>query len=190
MDAGQHPVIRHLPNLVSALRLLAAPFAAWLILADHDTAALCVFILAGGSDAVDGFIARRWGVASPFGAWLDPAADKLLMLLCFTALFVIHAAPFWLVVLVVARDAGIAAGWLLIRGLSLPIAVRPLPVGKLSTVVQVLYIFVLLILQAFDLDTPRLAQLFAWACGLLTLASGAAYAAVFLRGAFTTGRHA
>lgn len=183
-------MIRHLPNIVSALRLLAAPLAAWLILEGHDTAALCVFVLAGGSDAVDGFIARRWAVTSRFGAWLDPAADKLLMLLCFTALFAIHAAPFWLVFLVIARDIGIAVGWLLIRRLSLPIAVRPLRIGKLSTVVQVLYIFVLLILLAFDLALPRLAGLFAWACGLMTVLSGAAYASLFLRGVFMPGRHA
>lgn len=183
-------MIRHLPNIVSGLRLAAAPFTVWLILAAHDTAALCVFALAGGSDAVDGFIARHWGVGSRFGAWLDPAADKLLMLLCFTALFVIHAAPFWLAFLVIARDIAIAAGWLLIRGLSLPIAMRVLPVGKFSTLMQVLYILVLLILLAFDLTLPRLTALLAWACGLATLLSGAAYAGLFLRGIFLPGRPA
>jgi cardiolipin synthase len=79
-------MIRHVPNLLSALRLLAAPLAAWLIHSGHDTAALLVFSAAGASDGLDGFIARRWGVTSDFGAWLDPAADKLLMLLCLVAL--------------------------------------------------------------------------------------------------------
>jgi len=183
-------MIRHLPNLVSALRLLAAPFAAWLILGGHDTAALCVFLLAGGSDAVDGFIARRFGVTSRFGAWLDPAADKLLMLLCFTALFAIHVTPVWLTFVVIARDVGIAAGWLLIRWMALPIAVRPLMLGKLSTLAQVLYILAMLVLLAFDLTWPRIALWAAALCALVTLLSGLAYARVFLRGAAAPGRAA
>ena len=123
-------MIRHLPNLLSALRLLAAPFATWLILNNHDTAALLVFAGAGFSDGLDGFIARRWQVTSSFGAWLDPAADKLLMLFCFTALLMAGATPLWLVALVVARDAGVAAGWLLIKALGLPVAVQAAVPGQ------------------------------------------------------------
>jgi cardiolipin synthase len=175
---------RHLPNLLSALRLLAAPLAAWLILSAHDTAALLIFAAAGASDGLDGFIARRWGVTSSFGAWLDPAADKLLMLLCLVALLAIGAAPLWLVALVVARDLAIVGGWLLVKLLGLPAATAPLFLGKASTVMQVLYIFIVLLLQAFDLDAPRLALAASWACGLLTILSAAAYGGVFLRGLF------
>ena len=67
-------MIRHLPNLLSALRLLAAPFAAWLIVNQHDIAAVLTFAAAGASDGLDGFIARRWGVTSAFGAWLASAS--------------------------------------------------------------------------------------------------------------------
>src|ERR1051325_10077190 len=122
-------MIRQLHNFLSALRLLAAPFAAWLIVQGHDTAALAVFAAASLSDGLDGFIARRWGVTSAFGAWLDPAADKLLMLLCFSALFWIGVAPLWLLALVVARDLAIACGWLLIKLFGLPVATQPLWVG-------------------------------------------------------------
>jgi cardiolipin synthase len=177
-------MIRHLPNLLSALRLLAAPFAAWLILNDHDTIAFLVFAAAGLSDGLDGFIARHWHVTSGFGAWLDPAADKLLMLLCLTALLAVGATPLWLVALVVARDAAIVAGWLLIKGLGLPIATRPLPLGKASTMVQILYIFVVLLLLAFELDAPHLALAAAWVCGLSVLLSVAAYSGLFLRSLF------
>jgi cardiolipin synthase (CMP-forming) len=181
-------MIRHLPNLLSALRLLAAPFAAWLILSGHDTAALLVFAAAGASDGLDGFIARRWNVTSGFGAWLDPAADKLLMLLCFAALLMIGAAPLWLVALVVARDLAIAGGWLLIKLLALPIPARTLFLGKVSTMMQVAYIFIVMLLLAFDLDAPRLALAAGWACGLFTLLSGSAYGGVFLRGFFAGSR--
>ena len=177
-------MIRHLPNLLSALRLLAAPLAAWLILDNHDTMALVVFGAAGLSDGLDGFIARHRHVTSDFGAWLDPAADKLLMLLCFIALFVVGAAPLWLVVLVVARDASVAGGWLLVKALGLPVTVRPLFLGKASTMMQILYILTVLLLLAFDLDVPRLALGAAWVCGVFALLSAAAYAGLFLRGLF------
>jgi cardiolipin synthase len=176
------PGIKDVPNLLSALRLLAAPFAAYLIVAGHDTAALLTFAAAGASDGLDGFVARRWGATSRFGAWLDPAADKLLMLLCFTALFAVGAVPLWLLVLVVARDGAIAAGWLLIKLFSLPVAVSTLLVGKFSTAIQVAYIFSALLLLAFDLEAPRLMLAAAWACALFTIASAAAYGGIFLRG--------
>jgi cardiolipin synthase (CMP-forming) len=177
-------MIRHLPNLLSALRLLAAPFAAWLILNSHDTAALLMFAAAGLSDGLDGFIARHWHVTSGFGAWLDPAADKLLMLLCFTALFAVGATPLWLVGLVVVRDGAIGAGWLLIKGLGLPIVTTTLFMGKVSTMVQIFYILGVLLLLAFDLDAPRLALAAAWACGFFTALSTTAYAGLILRGLF------
>ncbi|MBA2588167.1 MAG: CDP-alcohol phosphatidyltransferase family protein [Alphaproteobacteria bacterium] len=179
-------MIRHVPNLLSALRLLAAPLAAWLIHADHDTAALLIFTAAGASDGLDGFIARRWGVTSDFGAWLDPAADKLLMLLCLIALCSIGASPVWLLLLVASRDLAIAAGWLMIKLLGLPFRTRALFLGKLSTVMQVLYIFASLLLLAFDLDAPRLMLASAWICAGFTAASAIAYAGVLLRAA---GRH-
>jgi cardiolipin synthase len=176
--------VRHLPNLLSALRLLAAPLAAWLTLNDHDTAALVVFAACAASDGLDGWVARRWGATSDFGAWLDPAADKLLMLLCFTALCAIGATPLWLLGLVVLRDAAIAVGWLMVRLLGLPFSIRPLLIGKVSTVVQLLYVLVLLLLLAFNRDAPRLAHAGAWTCAVFTLLSGLAYAATALRTAF------
>lgn len=176
-------MIRQIPNMLSALRLLAAPLAAWLILNDHDTAALIVFAFAGASDGLDGYVARRWGFTSRFGAWLDPVADKLLMLFCLTALYGVGATPVWLLALVVARDAAIAAGWLLISYLSLPQRSEPLLIGKISTVVQVLYILSMLLLLALDIEAPGLAGAAAWITGLVTVMSGAAYAGGFLRGA-------
>src|SRR3954470_7222288 len=126
-------MVRHLPNLLSAMRLLAAPLAAWLILSSHDTASLLVFAAAGLSDGLDGFIARRWGVTSGFGAWLDPAADKLLMLFCFTALYAVGSAPFWLVALVIGRDLAMVMAWLLVKALGLVTRTHTLFLGKVST---------------------------------------------------------
>jgi cardiolipin synthase len=184
------PRIRDVPNILSALRLLAAPFACYLIIAGHDTAALLVFAGAGASDGLDGFIARRWGVTSVFGAWLDPVADKLLMLLSFSALFIVGVTPLWLVGLVVARDVAIVMGWLLVKLFALPMATSPLFVGKVSTVIQLLYVLGALLFLAFDVEAPRLVQAAAWTCGLVTILSMATYGTIFLRGYFQGRRTA
>jgi cardiolipin synthase len=176
-------MIRHVPNILSALRLLAAPLAAWLILAGHDTASLIVFAAASSSDAADGYVARRWGLTSGVGFWLDPVADKLLMLFCFTALYNVHVTPLWLLMLVVMRDATIIAGYFLMQLAHLPPLKAPLKIGKASTVVQVLYIFAMLLMLAFDIAAPMAEA--AWICGLFTALSGIAYAGIFLRGVFT-----
>lgn len=174
--------------MLSALRLLAAPVAAWAILSAHDTAALLVFALAGASDAADGFIARRWGFTSRFGAWLDPAADKFLMLMCFVALWRIDVAPLWLVALVIARDLALAAGWVFAKLFSVPLRFETLMLGKLSTAVQIVYIGLLLLLLAFDRAAPRLAMAGAWTVAFFTALSGGAYGLMLLRQLFT-GRH-
>src|SRR5258708_483119 len=129
--------LRQLPNFLTAIRVLLAPLCAWLVLHDSFFAALCVFAVAGGSDAVDGWLARRFGLVSRFGEYLDPAADKLLMLASFLTLTAIGAAPLWLTVIVIARDVAIVLGVGLARLFSLPVKMEPLAVGKACTVVQV-----------------------------------------------------
>jgi cardiolipin synthase len=96
--------------------------------------------------------------------------------------------PPWLLVLVVSRDFAIAAGWLMIKLLGLPVRTGPLFLGKLSTVFQILYILAALILLAFNLDAPRLMLAAAWICAGATILSAIAYAGVFL-GAIRSGRH-
>lgn len=174
-------MLRHLPNLLSLLRLAAAPFVAWAVLAGHDTLALLVFVAAGLSDGLDGFIARHWQAMSRFGAWLDPAADKLLMLATYVALLGVAATPWWLVVLVIGRDLLIASGWLLARLLGLPLTFRPLAIGKLSTLLQIAYAGLVLLFLAFDLSAPLVPQAAALLTALVTLLSGGAYLLLFLR---------
>jgi cardiolipin synthase len=177
------PVLKHLPNFLSLLRLAAAPLTAWLIVEGHDTAALLLFAAAGLSDGLDGFIARHWHLTSRFGAWLDPAADKLLMLLCFLALLQIGAAPGWLVLLVLLRDSCIALGWLLVRLLGLPVQFEASRLGKLSTLLQILYVGGWLLLLAFLLEAPAGLMLgAAIVTAAATVLSGLGYALVLSRG--------
>ena len=182
-------MIRHLPNLLSALRLLAAPVAAWAILAGHDTAALLLFVTASFSDLADGFIARRWGLTSRAGAWLDPIADKLLMLFCFLALWQTEAVPFWLVVLVIARDVAIMCGALLVKFFSLPLRIAPLTIGKATTAVLAVLVAARLLLLAFDIEAPHYVTAGCYTAAAFILLSGAAYGVLLLKLLFS-GRHA
>jgi cardiolipin synthase len=181
-------MLRHLPNLLSGLRLLAAPLAAWAILAERDMAALVIFAGAGLSDFADGQIARRWGFVSRFGAWLDPIADKLLMLCAFLALLAVGAVPLWLVLLVIARDVAVAGGALLAKALALPLAVAPTVLGKATTAALIGYVCLVLLLLAADMEAPRLAKAGGYAVAGLVILSGLAYLQVFLR-AVLSGRH-
>ena len=182
-------MIRHLPNLLSALRLLAAPVAAWAIVNEHDTLALTLFMAASFSDLADGFIARRWGFTSQIGAWLDPIADKLLMLFCFLALWKAEAVPLWLVALVIARDVGIASGALLAKLFGLPLRVAPLAIGKATTAVLAVFVGARLLLLAFDVEAPHYVIAGSYTAAAFILLSGAVYALVFLKLLFG-GRHA
>ena len=174
-------MLKHLPNLLSLLRLAAAPLTAWLILEGRDTAALLLFAAAGLSDGLDGFIARHWRLTSRFGAWLDPAADKLLMILCFLALLQVGVAPWWLVLLVLLRDGCIALGWLLVRLLALPVKVEASRLGKISTLMQILYVGFWLLLLALLLEAPSLMLVAAYLTAAVTVLSGLGYALVLTR---------
>lgn len=194
MDAvGQRravtPILRHLPNFLTALRLFAAPLTAWLIHNDKDTAALCVFAFAGLSDALDGYLARRLSPGSRFGVYLDPAADKVLMLASFVTLTMIGAVPLWLTVLVIGRDLAIVLGVALAWIFSLPVQIAPLNIGKASTVVQVGFIGMVLLLLALGADQPNVVLAGALAAGVVTVASWLAYAQVLIR-ALVLGRRA
>lgn len=177
-------VLRQAPNILSGLRLVAAPIAAWLILHEADFAALCVFGLAGLSDAADGFLAKKFGLGSRFGAWLDPAADKLLMLASFLSLTYVEAVPLWLTAIVIGRDLAIVVGVLLARLLALPLEVKPLMVGKVSTVVQVLYIALVLLLLTLHEPPAVIERAGEAVVTLLTAWSFFAYGHIWLKAAF------
>ena len=183
------PVLRQAPNILSALRLVAAPVAAILILRGIDTLALGVFAFAGLSDALDGFLAKRFHLTSRFGAWLDPAADKLLMLASFLTLTMVGVVPAWVTYLVIGRDLAIVIGVLLARAFEAPLRIAPLMIGKASTVVQVLYVAFLLALLALNTTLPRTEMAGSYVVGLFTVWSFLAYAYVWLQ-AVAAGRSA
>jgi cardiolipin synthase (CMP-forming) len=182
-------ILRQVPNTLSMLRLAAAPVAAILILKEADVAAFVLFLCAGISDALDGYLAKKFSLVSQFGAWIDPAADKLLMLASFVALTLVGAMPLWLTVAVVGRDILIVLGVLSAKAMGAPLEVKPLIAGKLSTVVQVAYVALILALLAFDLSAPELVLAGAGLTAFLAVWSFLAYAGVWLTAVTAGKRH-
>ena len=125
------------PNAISLARLLLVPLTIWLMLGGRYGLAFWVFVAAGVSDGLDGFIAKRFDMRTRLGAMLDPIADKALIVSVFLALGAAHELPVWLVILVVFRDAMIIGGYLLLLAIGAPRQVDPLYVSKLNTLVQI-----------------------------------------------------
>jgi cardiolipin synthase len=126
----------NLPNLITLARLLSVPLTIWLILEERYGAAFWVFIVAGLSDALDGYIAKRFDRRTRLGAMLDPAADKALLTGVYVTLGVVGQLPAWLVVLVVLRDLLIVLGFALIHATAAPRWFAPLYISKINTLVQ------------------------------------------------------
>lgn len=126
-----------LPNAITILRcLLIPPFVLALLWRDYAMAFL-IFVIAGASDAVDGFLAKRFGWQSAFGAMLDPIADKLLLVTGFGLLTFLALLPWWLFALVLLRDVIIVAGAVTYHRLFGPFPMQPTRISKLNTVFQI-----------------------------------------------------
>ena len=172
--SGKTAPLVNLANSITFGRLCAVPLAFWLVLAHRIDDAFLLFVAAGLSDAVDGWLARRYG-GNAIGALMDPVADKALLVTMYITLAVIGALPDWLAILVVFRDLLIIGGVVVLAVLGLAVAIRPLYISKLNTVMQIMLIGVSLLQVGFGLGIPGLADLLTWCVVMTTLASGAAY---------------
>ncbi len=128
-----------IPNIITLGRILLVPVIVWAIASNQMAIAFAVFIVAGVSDAVDGFLAKRFNMASELGALLDPIADKALLVSIYIALGTWGAVPRWIVILVVSRDIMIVAAVIVSWLVGKPIPMKPLMVSKLNTVAQVAF---------------------------------------------------
>ena len=143
----------NLPNLVTIARILMVPVMVWAIASNQMKIAFILFVAAGLSDAIDGFLAKRFGMTSELGAYLDPLADKVLIVSIYVALGVTEAIPRWLVILVVSRDLFIVGGLMLAWVLGNPMVVRPLTISKFNTAAQILLAGLVLASLGFQFDT-------------------------------------
>jgi cardiolipin synthase (CMP-forming) len=134
----------NIPNLITLTRLMSVPLMIWLIVSERFGVAFCVFVGAGASDALDGFIAKRFDCRTRLGALLDPAADKALLSSVYVALGIGAWLPNWLVILVVFRDVTIIGGFVLLQTIAAPRKFDPLYISKVNTLVQIaLVVYVL-----------------------------------------------
>lgn len=172
---------RHIPNLISGLRLLMVPPVVIWILGGRPWPALVVFLLAGFSDALDGFLAKRYGWETRIGGFLDGVADKLLLTGAMLALAWVGQLPVWLVTAALGRDAVIAAGAVAFRVLIGPFTAQPSRLSKLNTAVQIGVVAVALTAW---LGVPYASWMLAGVYGVslvLVVASGLGYVIVWGR---------
>lgn len=167
--------MHQLPNLLTLLRLALVLPIAGLLLSDRHGQALVLFAVAGGSDALDGFLARRFGWTSRFGSLFDPLADKLLLVTSFICLTITQVLPLWLTLVVFLRDLVILLGAGLFRVIAGPADFSPSRLGKLTTLLQMLLVVCLLLELSL---APVLASLrwpLSWLVLGVTLCSGTQY---------------
>jgi cardiolipin synthase (CMP-forming) len=167
----------NLPNTLTLIRILTIPFFIEFLIYQRYLAALVIFAIGGITDFLDGLAARRMNQQTALGAYLDPVADKLLVITSFTMLGVIGGLPVWLAVLVVVRDVLILVGFVIIYVLvEERIQMKPTRVGKWSTTLQLLTLAVALTLL-YDprLLSPRVLDIFVAATAVTTVVSGCQY---------------
>jgi cardiolipin synthase (CMP-forming) len=166
----------NLPNLISLGRLLLVPLAISLILEGSYWAAFWIFIIAGISDALDGFIAKRFDRRTRLGALLDPLADKILLVSVYVTLGIAGQLWAWLVVLVVFRDVMIIGGFLLIQAITvMPKPFQPLFISKVNTGVQVLLVGYVLARRGLEVDAGVVDLVLGSAVAVTTVVSGITY---------------
>ena len=175
-EPARSSAVLTLANLVTVARLCAVPAAIYLVLHTAYPAAFWLFLAAGASDAVDGWLARRHG-ASYVGALLDPVADKALLISMYVVLAVMRVLPDWLAILVVFRDVLIVGGVLGLNLLGQKPSIRPLLVSKFNTAVQIVLVAVALGMAALAWPGQIVVETLVWIVAATTTISGAAYVA-------------
>lgn len=165
----------NLPNLITLARLLSVPLTIWLILNDSYATAFWVFVCAGASDALDGFIAKRFDCRTELGALLDPVADKALLGSVFVALGLAGLLPSWLVILVVFRDLLIVGGFMLIQTSTSPRQFDPLYISKINTLMQIAVVAFVLARLGFEFADGEVTRFLVAAAGVTTVLSGLSY---------------
>ena len=167
-------------NLITSIRIILTPIFVIYLINDRFLPALVVFIVAGLSDGADGFIARVFNQKSKVGAYLDPLADKILLVAAFVVLSARGSVPVWLGVLVISRDILILLGTLILFLNQSEFTIRPSVLSKMTTCLQLATVFVVLAMGQFQIFGAVRDYVF-WATGLLTISSGLHYMRYWFR---------
>lgn len=137
----------NLPNYITLARIVLIPFFINFMIYGYYRAALAIFAAACVSDALDGMIARMTHQITELGAFLDPVADKLLIVAAFVTLVLLGMLPVWLVIIVVSRDVILVLGSIVIYFTGHELKVRPSLIGKATTVLQLVVVILSLLIK-------------------------------------------
>jgi cardiolipin synthase (CMP-forming) len=166
----------NLANLFTLSRLALIPWILRAILDGRNVSALQLFFVAAVTDLIDGALARNFGMGTPFGAYLDPIADKCLLSGIFLALGATEAVPWWLVVLVLGRDIFILLAVLGVVALTKVRKFPPSRWGKISTFVQIATVITFLVRNIWQTALLQgIAVTMVWVCAVFTVWSGIHY---------------
>jgi len=175
MNSGRSNAVVNIPNTLTLARLLMTPLFVILLLRENLIMALVVFSLAGISDGLDGFIARWFDQKTHVGAYLDPVADKVLLVSAFLCLALRGILPEWLMVIVLSRDVLIVIGIAIFSLTEKPYRIRPSVVSKFTTVAQFMVVVVSLLASSLLPGFGALQSPLVWVTGALTVVSGFHY---------------
>lgn len=181
-------MLRHLPNALCVLRMLLAIPVVWLLLNDEYEITLWVFAFAAVTDALDGFLAKRFRWESELGKALDPLADKILLVTAFIALTIVTHVPLWLAIVVVARDLTISFGAIAFRKWFGPVNGQPTAISKLNTLLQIAYVLVVVGGRAAEQPLPTTIAVLTTLVLVTTIASGIDYVSTYIQRALDISR--
>lgn len=170
-----------IPNFITIARLIIVPIVIVMIMQQRWAAAFILFVVAGVSDAVDGFIARNFNMQSEFGAYIDPLADKALLVSIYVSLAIVGAIPGWLAIVVVSRDVMIVSAVMLSWVMDRPVTIKPLLVSKLNTLAQLAFAAYALAANAYGIELGGFDDVAMLVVAALTVASAGAYLGGWLR---------
>jgi cardiolipin synthase len=168
-------MLRQIPNAICLMRLALVVPVAWTLLHDDPAATLWLFGAAAVSDGADGFLAKRFGWQTDLGAFLDPLADKVLLVTVFVTLAWLDLVPMWLVLLAVGRDVVIVAGALAYKLVVGAVKMEPRVSSKINTACQLGFVLVVICRQAFSLPAQWVATSMGAATLVMTVVSGLDY---------------
>ncbi len=170
-----------IPNLITLARIILVPVVVWAIASGQLRLAFLLFFAAAISDAVDGFLAKRFGWKTELGAYLDPLADKVLIVSIYVTLGITNVIPLWIVILVVSRDFMIVGAIILSWVVNRPVTIKPHVVSKINTGIQIVFAGLVLASNGLAWDIEPVLTLVMVLVAVLTLLSVGLYLAEWVR---------
>ena len=170
-----------IPNLITLGRILLVPVVVWAIASGRMQLAFLLFLVAAVSDGVDGYLAKRFGMTTELGAYLDPLADKVLIVSIYVTLGITGVIPLWIVILVASRDFMIVGAILLSWLVDMPVRIKPHIISKLNTAAQIIFACLVLASNGYQFNAEPLLTLVMALVAVLTLLSVGLYLGHWVR---------